>query len=154
MAITVDINVMCDDFWIPSQDQFLRWAEAALAHNPLKSAEVSVCIVDTDTIQQLNRDDRGKDKPTNVLSFPQDEHHLPDGTFPIGDVVICSSVLESEAKAQNKPLEAYWAHMLVHSVLHLLGMDHVKSREAEKMESLETSIMQELGYPAPYGETE
>lgn len=151
MTIKVDINVMCNDFWTPDASHFEQWCRAAL-ENRLQNAEVSVCIVDTPTIQQLNRDYRDKDKPTNVLSFPQDEHHLPEGIFPIGDVVICSELIEQEAKEQSKSLEAHWAHMVIHSVLHLLGMDHVKAAEAEKMEAIESELMLALGYPAPYGE--
>ena len=93
-----------------------------------------------------------KDGATNVLSFPHEQ--LP-GIAPslLGDVVICAPVVASEAVAQGKSLEAHWAHMVVHGVLHLQGYDHQNSAEAEEMESLERRILAGLGYPDPYGDT-
>ncbi|WP_288791436.1 rRNA maturation RNase YbeY, partial [uncultured Enterobacter sp.] len=97
----------------------------------------------------LNLTYRGKDKPTNVLSFP---FEAPPGIeMPLlGDLIICRQVVEQEAKEQQKPLEAHWAHMVVHGSLHLLGYDHIEDDEAEEMESLETEIMLALGYEDPY----
>ncbi|MGL5337628.1 MAG: rRNA maturation RNase YbeY, partial [Aeromonas veronii] len=92
---------------------------------------------------------RGKDKPTNVLSFP---FEAPPGLeLPLlGDLVICRQVVEREAEEQGKPLMAHWAHMVVHGSLHLLGYDHIEDEEAEEMEALERDIMQELGFADPY----
>jgi probable rRNA maturation factor len=92
---------------------------------------------------------RGMDKPTNVLSFP---FEAPPGMeMPLlGDLIICRQVVEKEAKEQDKELLAHWAHMVIHGSLHLLGYDHIVDEEAEEMESIETEIMQGLGYPDPY----
>lgn len=97
----------------------------------------------------LNLTYRGKDKPTNVLSFP---FEVPPGMEMslLGDLVICRQVVEKEAQEQGKPLEAHWAHMVVHGSLHLLGYDHIEDDEAEEMEALETEIMLALGYEDPY----
>ena len=111
--------------------------------------EVAVRLTDDAEIQRLNRDFRGKDKPTNVLSFP---FEAPPGLeLPLlGDLVICCQVVEAEAVEQHKPLMAHWAHMVVHGSLHLLGYDHIEDEEAEEMEQLERDIMQELGFADPY----
>jgi len=99
--------------------------------------------------RELNHTYRGKDKPTNVLSFP---FEAPPGIeLPLlGDLIICRQVVEQEAQEQEKTLEAHWAHMVIHGSLHLLGYDHIEDDEAEEMESLETEIMLALGYPDPY----
>ena len=102
--------------------------------------------------QALNRDYRGKDCPTNVLSFPMElpeEFNMPM----LGDLVICAPVVAREAEEQGKSPESHWAHMVVHGVLHLQGYDHQNSAEAEEMESLERRILAGLGYPDPYGDT-
>ena len=97
----------------------------------------------------LNHEYRGKDKPTNVLSFP---FEAPPGIELdlLGDLIICRQVVEKEAEEQSKPLLAHWAHMVVHGSLHLLGYDHIEDDEAEEMESLETEIMQTMGFEDPY----
>jgi probable rRNA maturation factor len=97
----------------------------------------------------LNLTYRGKDKPTNVLSFPFEAP--PQVELPLlGDLVICRQVVEREANEQNVPLDAHWAHMVVHGCLHLLGYDHILDDEAEEMEALEADIMQSMGYADPY----
>ncbi len=114
-----------------------------------ENAELTVRIVDTEESHQLNHDYRGKDKPTNVLSFP---FEAPPGMELdlLGDLIIRCQVVEKEAEEQNKPLLAHWAHMVVHGSLHLLGYDHIEDDEAEEMESLETEIMQTMGFEDPY----
>ncbi|MGL4679992.1 MAG: rRNA maturation RNase YbeY, partial [Plesiomonas shigelloides] len=109
----------------------------------------TIRIVDEEESHHLNLTYRGKDKPTNVLSFP---FEAPPGIeLPLlGDLIICRQVVEAEAVEQQKELSAHWAHMVVHGSLHLLGYDHIEDEEAEEMESLETEIMQEMGYPDPY----
>ena len=97
---------------------------------------------------------RGKDKPTNVLSFP---FECPPGVedFPLlGDLIICRQVVEQEASEQQKTLESHWAHMVIHGSLHLLGYDHIEDDEAEEMEALEKEFMQALNYPDPYKDDE
>ena len=99
--------------------------------------------------RQLNRDYRGKDSPTNVLSFPFEAP--PQVASPLlGDLVICAPVVADEARDQGKPLLAHWAHMVVHGVLHLQGYDHQTDAEAERMEEIECRILQNLHFPNPY----
>ena len=113
------------------------------------AAELTVRIVDEAEITALNRQYRGKDGPTNVLSFPYEE--IPGiASDLLGDVVICAPVVASESVAQDKPLEAHWAHMVIHGVLHLLGYDHHKEGEASRMESTEAELLADLGYANPY----
>ena len=108
--------------------------------------------MDADEGRQLNHDYRGKDYATNVLSFALNEGDPVPGLPLIGDLVLCAPVVEKEAAEQNKPLQAHYAHLLVHGMLHLQGFDHEQDDEAETMEALETVIMQRLGYPDPYRE--
>lgn len=133
---------------LPSDDDLARWAAAAVgAHRA--EAEISLRIVDEHESQALNSQYRGKDKPTNVLSFPAD---LPEdlGLPLLGDLVICAQVVAREAEQQHKGLSAHWAHMVVHGTLHLLGFDHIEDDEAEIMESCETRILAGLGFNDPY----
>ncbi|MFT7288167.1 MAG: putative rRNA maturation factor [Halieaceae bacterium] len=112
-------------------------------------SEISLRIVDRDEMQALNARYRGKDAPTNVLSFPAD---LPEQLqLPLlGDVVICAPIVREEAILQGKSEAAHWAHMLVHGTLHLLGFDHLLDDEAEHMEALETGALAQLGWACPY----
>ena len=133
---------------LPSEAQILQWATAAVQPES-DNVEMTVRIVDEAESHDLNLTYRGKDRPTNVLSFPfecPDEVELAS----LGDLVICRQVVEREAIEQEKPLMAHWAHMIVHGSLHLLGYDHIEDDEAEEMESLETEIMQGLGFADPY----
>lgn len=149
MSIELDLQLAVEDeSGLPSEENFATWLAAAIA--PFQEqAEVTIRIVDTQESHQLNMDYRGKDKPTNVLSFP---FEVPPGMALdlLGDLVICRQVVEQEASEQNKPLLAHWAHMVVHGSLHLLGYDHIEDDEAEEMESLETELMQKLGFEDPY----
>ncbi len=149
MSIELDLQLAVEDeSGLPSEENFLTWLEAAITPFQ-KQAEVTIRIVDTQESHQLNMDYRGKDKPTNVLSFPFES---PPGMELdlLGDLIICRQVVEQEASEQNKPLLAHWAHMVVHGSLHLLGYDHIEDDEAEEMESLETELMQNLGFEDPY----
>lgn len=135
---------------IPAAASFRRWVEAALrGARRRKSTELAIRIVDTDEGRALNRDYRGKDYATNVLSFPAE---LPSGVaLPlIGDLAICAPVVAREAVEQGKPPRDHWAHLTVHGVLHLLGHDHIEEAQAEAMEALETRILAGLGIPDPY----
>ena len=135
---------------VPSSASFRRWVEAALkGARRRKAAEVAIRIVDADEGQALNRQFRGRDYATNVLSFPAE---LPPGVdLPlIGDLVICAPVVAREAAEQGKKTADHWAHMTIHGTLHLLGYDHIKEAEAEAMEGLETRILGGLGIPDPY----
>ncbi|MBB3169206.1 rRNA maturation RNase YbeY [Simiduia aestuariiviva] len=148
--ITVDTEIASTAPDLPSQSQLERWVTAAVGERR-SEAEVSLVIVDEDQGQTLNRDYRGKDYPTNVLSFPADLP--PELALPLlGDLVVCAPVVAREAAEQGKALEAHWAHMLVHGTLHLLGFDHIEDADADAMEALETEILHCLGYPAPYAD--
>ena len=152
MPYQIDVEVNSSSTKIPSVENIELWIRAALQSDELNQAEVSVYIVDEAESQELNAQYRGKDKPTNVLSFPAD---VPDevGVPLLGDLVICAPVVEREAQEQGKTLEAHWAHMLIHGTLHLLGYDHVEDDEADVMEALETRLITQLNFPAPYTET-
>jgi probable rRNA maturation factor len=115
----------------------------------IADAELTVRLVDEAESQELNSRYRGKDAPTNVLSFPAE---LPPGTgIPLlGDIVICAPLVQIEAMAQNKPVRAHWAHLVIHGVLHLIGHDHQGEQEAEAMEALEVDLLFSLGYDNPY----
>ncbi|MCW9717799.1 MULTISPECIES: rRNA maturation RNase YbeY [unclassified Avibacterium] len=147
--VIVDLQIASQELEnLPTEQQFQQWATAAVQAENLQP-EITIRVVDEAESQMLNATYRGKDYPTNVLSFPfecPEEVELPL----LGDLVICRQVVEREAKEQDKPLMAHWAHMVVHGCLHLLGYDHIEDDEAEEMESLETEIMQELGFADPY----
>lgn len=133
----------------PSNASFERWVRAALNVYAKDDAEISLRIVDEAEIAELNREYRGKNYATNVLSFPADlppELNLPH----LGDIVICAGVVEQEAITQRKTPEAHWAHMVVHGTLHLLGYDHIDDDEANAMEQLEIDILSNLNYSNPY----
>ena len=151
MAYQIDIEINSTSTTIPSAENIERWISAALKSDELTNAEVSVYIVDDLESQTLNKQYRGKDSATNVLSFPAD---IPEsvGIPLLGDLVVCAPVVEREAQEQQKTLEAHWAHMLVHGTLHLLGYDHIEDDEADAMESLETHLITKMNFPAPYTE--
>ena len=148
-SIFVDLQIATENLeGLPTEEQIAQWATSAVQPEG-DEVEMTVRIVDEAESHELNLTYRGKDRPTNVLSFPfecPDEVELPL----LGDLVICRQVVEREAVEQEKPLMAHWAHMVVHGSLHLLGYDHIEDNEAEEMESLETQIMQGLGFDDPY----
>ena len=151
MSYRIDVEVNSSSTKIPSVENIELWISTALHSDELNQAEVSVYIVDEPESQELNSQYRGKNKPTNVLSFPAE---IPDevGVPLLGDLVVCAPVVEREAHEQGKSLEAHWAHMLVHGTLHLLGYDHVNDDEADVMEALETRLITQLHFPAPYND--
>jgi probable rRNA maturation factor len=132
---------------VPHARSFARWANAAFAGaapRASQSAELTIRVVGAAESRRLNRTWRGKDKPTNVLSFQADAPVL-------GDLAICAPVVAREAREQGKAPAAHWAHMVVHGVLHLLGYDHENDRDAARMEAREAKILAQLGMPNPYG---
>ena len=135
---------------LPTEEQLTLWASTALkGRTDFEEPELTIRLTDEEESQALNSEYRGKDKPTNVLSFP---FEMPPG-IPLellGDLIICVSVVEQEAQEQAKTTEAHWAHMVIHGCLHLLGYDHIKDDEAEEMEALERDLLASLGYPDPY----
>ena len=142
-----------------------RCAAAALAASPYAAladlsatVEISVRFSDNDEVQTLNRDYRGKDKPTNVLSFPMVAPDLlegladsDDGEILLGDMVLAYGVTAAEAAERGMDLAAHVAHLIVHATLHLVGYDHILDDEADVMEALETRVLQSLGLADPYG---
>jgi probable rRNA maturation factor len=149
MNLELDLQIATENSLnLPSEAQFIQWVEKAVLPSQ-QEAELTIRIVDEAESHELNHQYRGKDKPTNVLSFP---FEAPEGLeIPLlGDLVICKQIVEQEAKEQGKTDQAHWAHMVVHGCLHLLGYDHIQDDEAEEMESLESEILQDMGFSDPY----
>ncbi len=116
-----------------------------------RPAEVSVVLADDPFVRRLNRDHRGKDKPTNVLSFPlEDAAEATGRRRMLGDIVLAHRTIRREAKAEGKRIASHAAHMLVHGTLHLLGFDHGRAKAARVMEAHEVRILRRLGVPDPY----
>jgi probable rRNA maturation factor len=151
--------------WVPGTVTLRRWARAAhaggLASLPVRKrrthervgqgAALCLRIVGSAESRRLDREYRGRDQPTNVLSFPASpEERVATGI--LGDVVICAPVVAREARVQRKTLGAHWAHMVVHGTLHLLDYDHVRARDAGTMEALEVEILRGLGFDDPYAQ--
>ena len=142
---------------VPEPTRLQHWAQAAyLKPTP---AIVSLYIATSDEIQQMNKQYRNRDRATNVLSFPMQVPELPTESADdetdmslLGDIALCAEVIRREAGEQHKMLEAHWAHMVVHGMLHLQDYDHIDEREAQEMEQLEKSILHRLGIADPYKE--
>ena len=159
MSAILDFQLATTNTDVPQQEDIQLWLDSLFSHQQIADKEITVRIVDQEEIQQLNLQYRGKDKATNVLSFPFEmpELALPDGmqlddsmsNF-LGDIVICAQVVTQESEQQNKPLNHHWAHMLIHGTLHLLGYDHIEEQEAEEMEGIEIAILHKLAIDDPY----
>jgi probable rRNA maturation factor len=135
---------------LPAEADFRRWVAAAL-QQPKQPIEVVIRLVDKPESRRLNHSYRGKDQPTNILSFPFEAP--PQVATPLlGDLVICAPLVVDEARHQGKTELAHWAHLVVHGVLHLQGYDHQGDAQAEQMEGLERSILQRLHFPDPYNQ--
>ncbi len=149
--LTLDLQIATDHPRLPDSESLRHWADVAWLDEG--DTEITLRVVDEAESAELNATWRGKDSPTNVLSFP---FEAPPGV-PIellGDLVICASVVEKEAREQGKSIRAHWAHMVIHGMLHLQGYDHQEDGEADAMEALETRLMENLGFPAPYQTTD
>lgn len=146
----ITVQRAVSNIYIPRAAQLKRWAKTAL-ENKIPTAQVTIRIVDKAEMTLLNSTYRKKNKPTNVLSFPFDlPKDLADECALLGDIVICAEVILEEANEQKTPIDAHWAHMVVHGTLHLLGFDHEEDDEADIMESEEITILALLGYDNPY----
>lgn len=147
MSIAVDLLIDNQNCFVPEKEAFVLWVNAAapLSYN----AEICIRVIDEKESALLNYKWRGKHGATNVLSFPA---NLPPDmpVVTLGDLAVCSPVVEREAKVQKKQLKAHWAHMVIHGTLHLLGYDHINEQDAFEMETAESNIMNELGYHDPY----
>ncbi|WP_159819706.1 rRNA maturation RNase YbeY [Colwellia sp. 20A7] len=149
MKNIVDLQNACDASNLPSAELFQQWVDAALTSVTEQEFELTIRLVNSQESQQLNKQYRQKDKPTNVLSFP---FEVPEGIELnlLGDLVICSQVVEQESKEQKKVLFDHWAHMVIHGCLHLLGYDHINDTDANEMEALEIKILATLTINDPY----
>jgi probable rRNA maturation factor len=153
---TITLDVMVESpLWneTPDAETTIRNALAAAARRTAQEgAEIAIVLTDDSAIREINRQWRNQDKPTNVLSFPSGEagkeaQHL-------GDIVIAYETLAREAEAENRPFANHLAHLAIHGYLHLLGYDHLTEADAAKMEQLETALLDQLGIPDPYANTE
>ena len=151
IALALDIQNASATPDLPGYEQFHRWAAAVLTGRRT-SAQLSIRVVDEPEGAELNRRFRGKPGATNVLSFPYEPLPGVVDCDLLGDLVICAPLVVCEAQAQGIPIEAHWAHLVVHGVLHLLGYDHADATEAMEMERLERDLLLGLGFPAPYEE--
>lgn len=147
VGLMVELQHVAQDTHAPSQQDFQHWLDAGFPK--LENLSVLIRIVDPAESRQLNREYRGKDKSTNVLSFP---FEVPAGVpnEHLGDLVICAEVVNSEAKEQGKTASAHWAHIAIHGVLHLMGYDHIDPDEAEEMEAIEVRLLNQLEISNPY----
>lgn len=155
MTVSVDLDNQCPDLWVPTGTRVSDWLSHAWRHLQPDGPAVNVAVqvLNEDDTAALNLQFRGKSGPTNVLSFPANlppellQHLQPR---PLGDIVACAPVIHREAREQGKTAEAHWAHLLTHGFLHLNGYDHQTDSEAMVMETLETRLLAEQGYPDPY----
>ena len=141
--LDLTVQLVCADELhkqIPDRKLLRKWAKAVYGD----AATVTMRFVDDEESQHLNDTYRGKNKPTNVLSFPYEDEPL------MGDIVFCPNVILREARDQGKTVQAHMAHLVVHGMLHLMGYDHLNDRDAKEMESLETEILADLGFADPY----
>ena len=149
MTDSVNIQLADGSAKTPDVQQIRSWVSAvftALERSPLA---LTIRVVGEEEMAELNRRYRGRNQPTNVLSFPIEP--LPDMcTDLLGDIVVCGPVVDREATIQHKPLIGHWAHMVVHGLLHLFGYDHENDQKATAMETLEKSVLERLGYSDPY----
>jgi probable rRNA maturation factor len=137
--------------WSPPSRELARWASAALGPRAA-GRELGVCVVGAAESARLNARYRGRDRPTNVLSFapPPLPRSAAERTAPLGELVICAALLREEARAREKPLRAHWAHLVVHGTLHLAGYDHQRAADARRMERREIAVLRRLGFANPY----
>jgi len=147
----LDVQYAINSVDLPTEAQLSIWVDQALnfVNDAKPSPELTIRIVDETEGRELNYQWRERDYATNVLSFPFDcPPEVPLNL--LGDIVVCAPVVAREAREQHKLLQAHWAHLVIHGVLHLLGYDHLTDDEAQEMETLEIAILQQLNYSNPY----
>lgn len=144
--LNLSVQYACNQGGLPSRPQIRAWVRAALDVDEKRGGQITIRFVEPEEGQSLNNDYRGKDYATNVLSFPYEVEPVV-----AGDLVICATVVEREAAEQEKTLEAHYAHLIVHGILHLQGYDHeIGENEALLMENKERTILAQLGFADPY----
>jgi probable rRNA maturation factor len=148
MRIRISVQRACEEWTVPEGRALRAWARAALTGRRTEAA-LTLRVVGEEEGAALNASFRGKNGPTNVLSFASEGIEAIDPAF-LGDVVICAPLVIHEAREQRKAVQAHWAHLVVHGVLHLLGFDHERPGPAAQMEALEIEILARLGFPDPY----
>lgn len=152
MSYEIDLQIACKNELPVSNSCIISWVESTLqAHMP--TAELTLRFVDNEEMHLLNHTYRKQDKTTNVLAFPSE---IPDSIeleYPLlGDVIVCPDVLALESIEQNKTLDAHWAHIVIHGVLHLLGYDHIDEHDAKIMQNKEIELLARFNYANPYNE--
>jgi probable rRNA maturation factor len=147
--IDLHLSIACQRLGVPARSSFLLWISQALKQSKLRGQiGLSIRVVAAAEGLALNQQYRGKDYPTNVLSFPA-TMSIGKAKW-LGDIVLCHDVLAREAKEQGKALRDHFAHLSIHGVLHLLGYDHVKNRDAKIMEQLEIVALKKVHIENPY----
>jgi probable rRNA maturation factor len=149
MTLSTQIQQCSECRQVPDTEHISLWADAAFSSAAGKDAAVTIRIVDREEGAELNHKFRNREEATNVLSFAYADGPL-EAPGLLGDIVICAPIVQQEALEQKKILDAHWAHMVVHGVLHLCGYDHIDEKDACAMEQLETDILYRLGFPEPY----
>lgn len=151
--MSIDITIQSADPTSeqPPDDAITTWIDAAANATDTTAGELTVRFVDAHEMRELNHKWRQKDSPTNVLSFEFDANEFMPITV-LGDIVVCGSVVEDEAKRYEVPVRARYAHMIVHGFLHLVGFDHVEREDAQIMERHEASVLTALGFGDPWGD--
>jgi probable rRNA maturation factor len=145
--MSVNVQIATDRDATPGADDIIEWADCALALGP-EAMEMTVRVVGLDEGRRLNERWRRGTGPTNVLAFPVEGLRVEPGL--LGDVVVCAPVANAEARHGGKSVHAHWAHLVIHGTLHLLGHDHLDDADAQRMEEVERTLLQKLGYPDPY----
>jgi probable rRNA maturation factor len=149
MTLSTQIQQCSDCRQVPATEHVSLWANAAFSSVAGKDAAVTIRIVDCEEGAELNHKYRNREGATNVLSFAYADSPFSAPDL-LGDIVICAPIVQKEALEQKKSLDAHWAHMVVHGILHLCGYDHIDEKEAGAMEHLEAKILCQLGFPKPY----
>ena len=148
LHLTVDRQCTMSD--LPSDELLQQWANSAYSSlDGSMTAEAALLIVDQASSRQYNLDYRQQDKSTNVLSFPANLYAI-DSIIQLGDIIACAPIIHTEAMQQDKTLHAHWAHMMIHSTLHLQNYDHSDEQEAQAMEAIEIALLAKFGFSNPY----
>ena len=154
MSYYIDIQHVCEEKLPVTDEMLCNWVKLTL--KPYRdTAELTLRIVETEEITHLNHAYRKINKATNVLSFPATYPDDVELEYPLlGDIILCPAVLKQESETLQTPLTAHWAHIVIHGVLHLLGYDHIKDEDATIMQTIETQLLEKLGFDNPYGSDE